>query len=68
MHSGTLLTLTMDSQSRGSTATELLVLLFTQYKTTFLAAISSHCLPALPAKMHEFNKHVRQKACYRNLK
>jgi len=44
------------------------MLLFTQYKTTFIAAISSHCLPASPAKMSVFNKHVRQKAYYRNMK
>jgi len=27
-----------------------LILVFTQYKTTWLTAISSHCLVALPAK------------------
>jgi len=33
-------------------------LLFTQYKTTWLTAISSHCLAALPANMSAFSNHM----------
>jgi len=40
------------------------VLLFTQYKTTWLTAISSHCLTALGylPKNHAFNSYMRQNA------
>jgi len=38
------------------------------YCTKWFAAISSHFLSVLPAKMSEFNRHMRQNACYRNLK
>jgi len=44
------------------------MLLFTQYKTTWLTAISSHCLAALPAKMSAFNSYMLQNAYYCNLK
>jgi len=55
-------------QACGTFATSLLTLLFTQYKTTLLSAISSHCLAALPAKMSAFNSHMRQNIYYPNLK
>jgi len=32
------------------------------YKSTWLTAISSHCLDALPAKMSAFNSYIRQNA------
>jgi len=41
---------------------------YTQYKTTCLSDISSHCLVALPAKMFAFSSHKRQNAYYRNLR
>jgi len=44
-----------------SSASFSLMLLFTQYETTWLAAISSYCIAALPAKMSAFNSHMRQK-------
>jgi len=43
------------------------MLLFTSYKSTWLTAISSHCLAALPAT-DVFNNHMRLKTYYRNLK
>jgi len=47
-------------------------LLFTQYKTTGLTAISGECLAALSAKITAFNSKqqhdMRQNAYYRNLK
>ena len=49
------LTLTTDFQTCGTFATSLLMLLFTQYKTTCFSALSSHC-------------HMRQNTYYRNLK
>jgi len=39
-------------------ATDSLMLLFTQYKSTWLTAISSHCLTTLLAKMSAFNSHT----------
>jgi len=50
----------MDFQTFGSIGTNSLTLLFTQYTTAWLAAISSHCLAVLPAKMSEFNIHMRK--------
>jgi len=44
------------------------MLLFTQYKATWLTAICSHCVAALPAKMSAFNGYFRQNAYYRNLR
>ena len=44
------------------------VLLSTQYKCTWLTAISSHCLAALPDKIPAFNNHMQQNACYHNMK
>ena len=40
-----------------SNASLSLMLLFSQYKTTWLPP-SSHCLDALPAKMSKFNSHM----------
>jgi len=37
----------------------LLILLFTQYEATWLTAIGSHCLVALPAKFFVFNSHMQ---------
>jgi len=47
--------------------TDSIGLLFTQYKTTWLTAISSHCVAALPSKISAFNISMRQNACYRDL-
>jgi len=47
----------------GSNASFSFVLLFTPYKTTWLIAIRSYCLAALPAKpprISAFNSHMRQ--------
>jgi len=44
------------------------LLVFTQYEIIWLAAISSHCLAALPANMPAFNSHMRQNTYCRNLK
>ena len=44
------------------------LVLFTQYKTIWLTAISSNCLAALLAKMPAFNSHWRQNTYCRNLK
>ena len=44
------------------TATDLLMLLFTQYKTTVYVAYryqQRHCLDALPTKIFVFNSHVQ---------
>jgi len=47
----------------------LLMLLFTQYKTTCLSLISTRCLVvALPAKIFAFNSHTRQNSYCCNLK
>jgi len=35
---------------------------------SLLAAISSHCLATLPAKMSAFNSHLRKNALYRSFK
>jgi len=53
-------------QTCGYIATDSLGLLFTQYKTTCLSAISSHCVAALPAMISSLNSNMRQNACYRN--
>jgi len=44
------------------------MLLLTQHKITWLTAISSQCLAALPAEMSVFNSHMRRNACHCNLK
>jgi len=61
-----LLKLMMDFQTSGSIPTDSPMLLFTQYTTTWLAAVCSHCHAVLPAKMSECNSHMRQNAYYRN--
>jgi len=55
-------------QTFGIIATDSHMLYFTQYKTTCLSAISSHCFAKLPAKTFGFNGHTRQNAFFRNLK
>jgi len=50
---------------------DLLMLLFTQCKTTWLTAVSSHCLAALgylPRRMSAFNSHMLQNTYDRNLR
>jgi len=51
-------------QTSRSIATDSLMLLFTQYKTSWLTAISSHCLAVLPdrlpTRLRSFNNHMRQ--------
>jgi len=48
----------MDFQTCGNIATDSLMLLFTNYKCTWITAISSHCLAALPDKKSAFNSTV----------
>jgi len=40
----------------------LLLLLFTQYETTWITATSSHCLITLPSKTSVFKSHMGQNA------
>jgi len=53
--------LTMDFSNYGNIAIDLVMLLSTRYKYTWLTAISCHCLVALPDKKSAFNSHVQAK-------
>ena len=52
----------------GSIPADSVVILFTQNKSTWLSAISSHCPAALSAKMSAFSNHMQQNAYFRNNK
>jgi len=51
-----------------SNASSLPTVLFTQYKSTWLTGISSHCKTALPTKVSVFSSYMRQNAYCGNLK
>jgi len=63
IHSGTLIAvsqLAMDFSNLWKDCYRFIMLLFTQCtRYTWLTAISSHCLAALPTKMSVFNSHMQ---------